>query len=93
MKGFKKITQLKGTEKVIGFVLINVAAAHEAYVHTKLADISDIKEIHSLFGEYDIIAKIEAKTFEKLGHIIVNKIRCIDGVTDTRTLTVTKVIK
>jgi DNA-binding Lrp family transcriptional regulator len=76
----------------IGFVLINVAPAHEYNVHDKLAKVPEIVELHSLFGEYDLIAKIEAKNFEHLGHIIVTKIRSIEGVIDTRTLTATEVI-
>ena len=35
-------------------------------------------------------AKIEAEDYEKLGSIVVNKIRVIEGVIDTKTLTGTK---
>jgi DNA-binding Lrp family transcriptional regulator len=71
----------------IGFVLICVAPALEHEVYTKLSKEPEIIELHPLFGEYDIIAKIEAKDFEKLGSIVVNKIRTIKGVIDTETLT------
>jgi len=71
----------------IGFVLINVAPAHEHEVYNKLSKIPQIIELHPLFGEYDLIAKIEADNFEELGTIIVNKIRSITGVLDTKTLT------
>jgi DNA-binding Lrp family transcriptional regulator len=71
----------------IGFVLINVAAAHEHEVYNKLSKIPQIVELHPLFGEYDLIAKIDANDFEELGTIIVNKIRSITGVLDTKTLT------
>ena len=40
-----------------------------------------------MFGEYDLIAKIEADDFEKLGEVVVSKIRLIEGVIDTKTLT------
>jgi len=46
--------------------------------------------LHPLFGEYDLIAKIEAEDFEKLAEIVVNKIRKIEGVVETKTLTGTK---
>jgi DNA-binding Lrp family transcriptional regulator len=71
----------------IGFVLINVAPAHEHEVYNKLSKIPQIVELHPLFGEYDLIAKIDANDFEELGTIIVNKIRSITGVLDTKTLT------
>lgn len=71
----------------IGFVLIHVAPAHEHEVYNKLSKIPQIVELHPLFGEDHLIAKIEAKDFEELGTIIVNKIRSITGVLDTKTLT------
>jgi DNA-binding Lrp family transcriptional regulator len=71
----------------VGFVLINVAPAHEHDVYNKLSKIPQIVELHPLFGEYDLIAKIDAPDFEELGTIIVNKIRSITGVLDTKTLT------
>ena len=71
----------------VGFVLINVAPAHEHDVYNKLSKIPQIVELHPLFGEYDLIAKIDANDFEELGTIIVNKIRSITGVLDTKTLT------
>jgi DNA-binding Lrp family transcriptional regulator len=84
----KKNTKRKGGKQMaIGFVLINVAPAHEHEVYNKLSKIPQIIELHPLFGEYDLIAKIEADDFEELGTIIVNKIRSITGVLDTKTLT------
>lgn len=74
----------------IGFVLIKAAPAHEHEVYNKLSKIQEIIELHPLFGEYDLIAKIEGEDFEKLGDIVINKIRAIEGVIDTKTLTGTK---
>ncbi len=74
----------------IGFVLIIVAPVHEHEVYHKLTKVSEIIELHPLFGEYDLIAKVDAEDFEKLGSIVVNNIRKIEGVVETMTLTVTK---
>ena len=71
----------------IGFVLINAAPAHEHEVYNELSKVPEIVEVHPLFGEFDLIAKIEAENFEKLGELVVNKIRSIEGVIDTKTLT------
>jgi len=71
----------------IGFVLINAAPAHEHEVYTKLSKVPEIVEVHPLFGEFDLIAKMDAEDFEKLGEIVLNKIRSIEGVIDTKTLT------
>ncbi|MBC7081202.1 MAG: Lrp/AsnC ligand binding domain-containing protein [Thermoplasmatales archaeon] len=74
----------------VGFVLISTAPAKEHQVYNELLKLKEIAELHPLFGEYDLIAKIEAKDLEELGRIVVEKIRKIDGVTDTKTLTGTK---
>ena len=74
----------------VGFVLISAAPAKEHEVFTTLSKVQEIVELNPLFGEYDLIAKIQADDFEKLGDIVVNKIRSIDGVIDTKTLTGTK---
>ena len=74
----------------IGFVLITIAPTHEHDVNTKLSKVPEIIELQTLFGEYDLIAKIEAEDFEKLGEVVVSKIRSIEGVIDTKTLTGTR---
>lgn len=74
----------------ICFILISVAPAHEIEVYNMLSKIHGISELHSLFGEYDIIAKIIADDFEEVGGIILSKIRSIKGVVDTKTLTSTQ---
>ena len=76
----------------LGYVLIIVAPAHEREVYNKLSKIPEIIELLPLFGEYDFIAKIEAEDFEKLGEVVVSKIRSIEGVVDTKTLTGPKIL-
>ena len=71
----------------IGFVLINTAPALEHEVYNNLSNIPQILELYPLFGEYDLITKIEAEDFNKLGEIVIDKIRSIKGVLDTKTLT------
>jgi len=80
---------LVGSEIVmaVGFVLISTAPAKEHEVYNVLLKIEEVVELHPLFGEYDLIAKIEAEDFNKLGEIVVDKIRSIPGVVDTKTLT------
>jgi len=72
---------------VIGFVLMHVSPLHEYEVFNTLSKLPEVIELHPLFGEYDLIAKIEAKDYEGIGEIIIHKIKTIDGITDTKTLT------
>jgi DNA-binding Lrp family transcriptional regulator len=59
-------------------------------VYNALLKVGEVVELHPLFGEYDLIAKLEASDFDALGGIIVNKIRVLEGIEDTKTLTGTK---
>ena len=72
---------------VIGFVLISTKPGKEHDVYNELLKVKQIIELHPLFGEYDFIAKVEAKDFDKLGQIVIDKIRTVNGVIDTKTLT------
>jgi len=72
---------------VIGFVLMHVSPLHEYEVFNKLSKLPEVIELHPLFGEYDLIAKIEAKDYESIGEIIITNIKTIEGITDTKTLT------
>ena len=71
----------------IGFVLMHISPLHEHEVFNKLSKIPEIIELHPLFGEYDLIAKIEAEDYESIAQIIIHKIRTIEGIVDTKTLT------
>ena len=77
-------------EMSIGFILIKAAPALEHEVYNKLSKIKEIIELQPLFGEYDLIATIEAENFEILGEIVISNIRSVKGVLDTKTLTGTR---
>ena len=69
-----------------GFVLITTKASKEIDVFKELSEVKQITELHALFGEYDLIAKIEAADFDELGTIVTNNIRTCEGIVDTKTL-------
>lgn len=71
----------------VGFVLVSTAPQKEHDVYQELLQVPEIVELHPLFGEFDLIAKLEAADFDTLGHVIVSKVRSIAGVVDTKTLT------
>ncbi|ADC66197.1 transcriptional regulator, AsnC family [Ferroglobus placidus DSM 10642] len=71
----------------LGFVLIKVSPRKEREVYEKIAQIEEVEELYPLFGEYDLIAKIVVRDFEHLSDVVVKKIRSIDGVLETKTLT------
>jgi len=71
----------------IGFVLLHVPTAYENEVFNTLSKLPEVLEVHPVSGEYDIVAKIQAKDYETIAEIIKQKIKTIPGVTDTKTLT------
>jgi len=70
------------------FVLINAEIGFESSVFRELEKISSIKEAYVLHGIYDIIAKVEAESMDKLKGIISGNIRCLDKVRSTLTMIV-----
>jgi DNA-binding Lrp family transcriptional regulator len=68
------------------FVLIKTEPGKECEVYDELKEVSEVIDFHQLFGEYDLIAKIEGNDVDKVRSIIVDKIRHIEGIIDTKTL-------
>jgi len=73
-----------------GFALLTISPLHEKSVYGSLKDIPQITEIHPLFGEYDILVKIETSDIDSIGEIVIRKVRSLKGVMDTKTLIGTK---
>ena len=73
-----------------GFALLTISPLNEKAVYDALKVVSEIKEIHPLFGEYDILIKLECQDIDAIGEVIINKIRSLKGVVDTKTLIGTK---
>jgi DNA-binding Lrp family transcriptional regulator len=70
----------------IGFVLIDIEPTREKEVYAKLMKIGQIVELYPLFGEYDLIAKVEADSYDAIGAVVMSNIRSIEGVKATKTL-------
>lgn len=77
----------EGVNIAVSFVLITTSPGHEREVYDQLSKITEIIELHLLFGQCDFIAKIKAEDYDKLGDIVIKKIRTVMGIVDTKTLT------
>ena len=69
------------------YVLINCEIGSEEKVIEELKTIDGVKEVHGTFGAYDILAKVESDQVETLRETITWKIRKIDKIRSTLTLT------
>ena len=72
----------------IAYVLINAELGREKTVLKDLRAIENIKEVHLVYGVYDIIVKVEAENMEKLKEILTFKIRRMKEIRSTLTMTV-----
>ena len=75
-----------GSITATAFVLITTATGKESHVLQEMRKLPELSEVHQLFGQFDLIAKIESKDYDVLCDIVLDKIRTIEGVTSTKTL-------
>jgi len=72
----------------LAIILIVTEPGRENDVMKSLSNLDEVIEAHVLFGEYDIFAKLTCSDYGSLSSIIVTKIRNIEGIESTKTLTV-----
>ena len=68
------------------YVLVQCKIAHEMEVLKSLLEIDLVKEAKGTFGYYDIFTKIQGESSSEIEDIITKKIRNIENVTATTTL-------
>jgi len=69
-------------------VLINTDVGAEQEVLNKLLSIEGVKEAYLVYGIYDILAKIEVDSLDKLKNTIMVQIRKISKVRSTLSMIV-----
>ena len=69
----------------MAFVFINIDTGGEQEVLKQLQGIANVKEAYLVYGVYDLVARIEAETMEKLKEIVTWKVRRLDKVRSTLT--------
>jgi DNA-binding Lrp family transcriptional regulator/uncharacterized ParB-like nuclease family protein len=78
--------------EITAFILMNVEAKREFRIIDRLYALDEIREIHSVHGEFDMIAKIVltrdliTSDAETIGHFVHNQVRQLPGVVSTQTL-------
>lgn len=75
-------------EMALAFVLINSEIGGENEILEELKKVKNVKEAHIVYGVYDIIAKVEAESMDKLKKVITWKVRRLDRVRSTLTMIV-----
>lgn len=70
----------------IGFVLMTTQPGQEEKVRQALKSIELVTGHWMLFGEYDLIARVQADEEYALTRCIVEEIRQLPGIRETKTL-------
>ena len=72
----------------MAFVLINADLGAEEQLVKELRGIEFVKEVYVVYGVYDIVAKVESESMDKVKETITWKIRRLDRVRSTLTMIV-----
>ena len=72
------------------YVLIKAETGSEGEVFKGLKNIAGVKEAYYSYGTYDLIAKVQAESLDKLREMIFQRIRKIGKIQSTLTLIVTE---
>ena len=70
----------------MAYLLIQCDMGAEIDIIKKLTKIPEVKEVRGTYGVYDIFAKLESDSREKLDDILTNNIRKIPKIRSTNTL-------
>jgi DNA-binding Lrp family transcriptional regulator len=76
---------------VQAYVLIQSEVGKAALVAEAIAKISGVTMAEDVTGPYDVIARVEARTVDELGKLVIAKIQDVAGITRTLTCTVVHV--
>lgn len=76
----------RSTSTVIAYILIEVAAPNPPFVFDELKQIDGVQELCGVYGDIDMIAKVEVDDLRALDEIVIGRLQKIRGVQATTTL-------
>jgi DNA-binding Lrp family transcriptional regulator len=71
---------------VLAYVLFKVSSGTEREVCQQLAEFDEVLHADIIFGEYDVVAKIETPDLSTLEEFVSDKIRAVPNVLVTSTM-------
>ena len=74
---------------MLAYLLIRVLE-DEMEVMEELKSMEEVKEVHVLFGEWDLLVKLEMPEPEMVGTFVMEKVRSIKEIKLTSTMIVAK---
>ncbi|MFL6476954.1 MAG: Lrp/AsnC family transcriptional regulator [Nitrososphaera sp.] len=77
----------------LAFIGINISRGTSEEVIVALSPLDEILELHELYGEFDLLLKVRARSLEQMRDIVVNKLGKIPQITEAQLMTVLKTTK
>tara|TARA_B100000900_G_scaffold339231_1_gene301602 strand:- start:336 stop:611 length:276 start_codon:yes stop_codon:yes gene_type:complete len=68
------------------FVLIKALPMKERDVYASLIQMESVVETHSVYGEYDLVARVDFEDSRAMTRFLIEEMRAIPGVLKTETL-------
>lgn len=68
------------------YVLIKTVHGKLKIVSSKLRTFEEVEDIHEVYGQYDIVAKIVLESQSEIKKFIQNKLLIVEGIESTETL-------
>jgi DNA-binding Lrp family transcriptional regulator len=78
---------------VKAYIMMNIRSGSEDEVCEKLLDYDEIEEVSTIYGEFDVIAKVKAKDMNSLDNLIVRRLRSIPDIILTATMLIAREFK
>ena len=76
-------------EEYKAYILIKAESGKDLEVFTKIRDLKNrypVREVATLYGDYDVIVKIQMTSPDDLESFVFNGLRPIQGIIGTKTL-------
>ena len=78
---------------VKAYVLLKVKAGSEREVVTRLDSLKEVSEVSELYGDWDVIARLDLQRLEDLDRILTEKVRSVSGIENSSTMIVAEYVK
>ncbi|MHA1771228.1 MAG: Lrp/AsnC family transcriptional regulator [Candidatus Thorarchaeota archaeon] len=70
---------------VVAFIMLKVRTNSTRTVLEKVKSFAETKQVHIIFGAYDMIVKAEFNDNDEMSRFVVDKLKSIEGVIETAT--------
>lgn len=75
---------------VDAYIMLNVKTGSEDEICQELVKYEEVKEVSTVYGQYDAIVKVNVKDMKQLDNFIMTKLRGITNILLTATMLISK---